>query len=304
MISIVCLSDRAFDATPTHCSISSVPSDCIQYDDVECIKGERAYIYQWAFLGVPCWITFGTIIFIMLSIVHMQMKQESRNSVYQFRRNSMTGQESAPQESSFKNNIMTFFQKCLPIKSLAAEEEEENISPLQQELMRRASRASHASQRRKRVVVTQAYLYICAFFIGQVFFFSAAIMNQKEGGATFAALLLREIFYPLQGLLNVYVYTHQHVASLRRCNPGHSWFSAFLSIIRNGGDHDELARWRQMRRSAIAVSFDSDSRSRDTSCWGFFGRYKDFVQNRKSKKMPDFQKNPTSRSRLHKTTCR
>lgn len=108
----------------------------------------------------------------------MQVKQESRNSVYQFRRNSMTGQESTPQESSFKNNIMTFFQKCLPIKSRAAEEEEEeeeNISPLQQEFMRRASRALHASQRRKRVVVTQAYLYIGAFFIGQVFFFSAAI---------------------------------------------------------------------------------------------------------------------------------
>lgn len=121
-------------------------------------------------------------------------------------------------------------------------------------------------------------------------------MNQKEGGATFAALLLREIFYPLQGLLNVYVYTYQHVASLRRCNPEHSWFSAFLSIIRNGGDHDELARWRQMRRSAIAVSLDSDSH-RDSSCWGFFRRCKDSVQNRKSKKSSD--KNPTSRSRLH-----
>lgn len=215
----------------------------------------------------------------------MQVKQESRNSVYQFRRNSMTGQESAPQESSFKNNIMTFFQKCLPIKSRAAEEEEEeNISPLQQEFMRRASRALHASQRRKRVVVTQAYLYICAFFIGQVFFFSAAIMNQKEGGATFVALLLREIFYPLQGLLNVYVYTYQHVASLRRCNPEHSWFSAFLSIIRNGGDHDELARWRQMRRSAIAVSLDSDYH-RDSSCWGFFRRCKDSVQNREVKEI-------------------
>lgn len=68
LISIVCLSDRAFDATPTHCSIASDPPDCIQYDDVECIKGERAYIYQWAFLGVPCWIVFFTIIFIMLSI--------------------------------------------------------------------------------------------------------------------------------------------------------------------------------------------------------------------------------------------
>lgn len=236
----------------------------------------------------------------------MQIKQESRNNVYQFRRNSITRPESAQQELGFKNKMKTFFQKCLPSKSRAAEDE--NISPLEQEFMRRASRALHASQRRKRVVVTQAYLYICAFFIGQVFFFSAAIMNQKEGGATFAALLLREIFYPLQGLLNVYVYTYQHVASLRRCNPEHSWFSAFLSIIRNGGDHDELARWRQMRRSAIAVSFDSDS-----SCLAFFRRCKDCVQNRKSKKIIDFEnKNrvqqndlgPTSRvSRCNSGSC-
>lgn len=227
----------------------------------------------------------------------MQIKQESRNNVYQFRRNSMTRPESAQQELGFKNKMKTFFQKCIPSKRRAAEEE--NISPLEQEFMRRASRALHASQRRKRVVVTQAYLYICAFFIGQVFFFSAAIMNQKEGGATFAALLLREIFYPLQGLLNVYVYTYQHVASLRRCNPEHSWFSAFLSIIRNGGDHDELARWRQMRRSAIAVSFDSDSHS-GSSCGAFFRRCKECIQSRKSKKMSDIQKADTSRvSRLH-----
>ena len=160
--------------------------------------------------------------------------------------NSISTNLNPPEEGLLKKAIgkVKSILRCTSPNEVLAREP----GPLEANMLRRASRAENASRRREREVKTQAYLYIFAFFIGQIFFFVAAIMNQQKGNASFEFIILRDFFYPLQGLINIFVYTYPHVNSLRRSNSDYSWLSAFLSTILSGGDHDQLASWRQMRR--------------------------------------------------------
>jgi hypothetical protein len=65
---VICLADDSFNATPTHCTVTSFPQECIEDNEIECIKGKRSYIYQWAFVAVPSFAVFLTIVYVMISV--------------------------------------------------------------------------------------------------------------------------------------------------------------------------------------------------------------------------------------------
>ena len=59
--------------------------------------------------------------------------------------------------------------------------------------------------------------------------------------------MLSRTFFPLQGFFNLLVYTYPHVSAYRRSR-NVSWFNAFKSIIKKGGDNDEHNALRAPRR--------------------------------------------------------
>jgi len=101
-----------------------------------------------------------------------------------------------------------------------------------------------------RVVVVQALLYILAFLSSVVF--SAAVRIIESGGkpVPFAVYVLSRVFTPLQGFLNILVYTRPHVSSRRNQNPECSWLTAFWETIKSGGDNDTAGQSRRGRHKA------------------------------------------------------
>ena len=66
-------------------------------------------------------------------------------------------------------------------------------------------------------------------------------------------VILGKFFYPLQGALNVLLYTRPHVANELSRNPNMSWWGAFKKVIKSGGD-DGAERTNRLRRgSAVPV---------------------------------------------------
>ncbi len=72
---------------------------------------------------------------------------------------------------------------------------------------------------------------------------------KMHGPSTFTVDLLFSLIFPLQGVLNVFALTRPFVLTLLRRNREYSWLKAFWTIIKSGGDEDQLCFRR--RRSSV-----------------------------------------------------
>jgi hypothetical protein len=71
-------------------------------------------------------------------------------------------------------------------------------------------------------------------------------------------LVLVQLFNPLQGMLNILVFTRPHVAKERTKNPSLSWWGAFKKVVASGGDDDD-ERTNRLRRGVMAAAASARS---------------------------------------------
>ena len=234
------------------CTMVAYPADCLTNDDVECIRGEKAFLYYNISYGIVG-ITFSVIFGIFVSVAWMVVRQERRNRRY----TTFDVANSASEEGGgIKGCMARSLRRLLRKSDLPTR----NDGPLAAALRRRTSRTGRASRRREKEAKTQAFLYIFGFFVPYIFVIVSAIRRQMGYEESFILGLLIAVFNPLQGLTNIFVYTFPHVAALRRSNSGYSWWKAFRITIISGGDHDDMESWRQMRRGSM-------TRSTNNSCF-------------------------------------
>ena len=105
----------------------------------------------------------------------------------------------------------------------------------------RSIRQSHQENKTEQEMVIQAICYVAA--ITYTFGFSARISEQLTGSVAFPLLVIARITNPLQGALNILIYTRLHVSRLRT-NQNISWRRAFWRVISSGADHDSASSLR------------------------------------------------------------
>lgn len=88
-------------------------------------------------------------------------------------------------------------------------------------------------------------------------------------------LVLVRLFNPLQGMLNILVFTRPHVAKERTKNPSLSWWGAFKKVVASGGDDDD-ERTNRLRRGVMAAA--ASARSAANNSW--FARCTSFCNNK------------------------
>lgn len=93
----------------------------------------------------------------------------------------------------------------------------------------------------------QAVWYIGAFMITYIFSHIALIMDNKGGSGSFVVLFIAKTLQPLQGLLNIFVYTRPYVKKLRQGDITKTYLQAFIAVVLSGGDDD---RDQAQRRGA------------------------------------------------------
>ena len=100
----------------------------------------------------------------------------------------------------------------------------------------------------QKEVLTQACLFILAMVTSLLFSTITRTCEAFTGELPFWSFLIARILYPMQGLLNILVYTRPHVISVRKRSPHYSWRKAFWIVVQRGGDHGGLIASRRQRR--------------------------------------------------------
>uniref|UniRef100_A0A7S3PYL0 Uncharacterized protein n=1 Tax=Chaetoceros debilis TaxID=122233 RepID=A0A7S3PYL0_9STRA len=92
----------------------------------------------------------------------------------------------------------------------------------------------------RKETILQAFLYVGSFCISYCSTWVYVILvlaDADMGKFTQATIeIVTAISYPIQGLLNIIVYTRPKVASLRRKYPNCSWLMAFYVVVKEGGE--------------------------------------------------------------------
>jgi len=236
-----CLLVGGINPVQQHCSMSAYPSDCLTRDDIECIRGENTFLYYSIGYGIVG-VAFCIICGIFLSIALAVVRQEIKNRGYMaFGRNS-----SSNAEGTGAGGVMARIRLRLSSGHIDGSSHHED-GPLAIALRNRSTITGRASFRRETEAKNQAFLYMFGFFITHIFEIIFHIRRHLGYEDEYIWCLLTAVLSPLQGLTNIIVYTHPHVAALRRSHTDYSWWKAFRITIISGGDHDEMARWRQTR---------------------------------------------------------
>jgi len=128
-------------------------------------------------------------------------------------------------------------------------------------------------------VVVQALFYMGCFFITYIFSLISRIIQIQGSPVPYTLILLGRFFFPLQGFLNIMVYTRPHIVSLRRNNPEYSWFKAFVVVFRAGGDNDSVG---QHRRSVTPRASNAEIKRRQELVERDFNRRMELMQRRSS----------------------
>eukprot|EP00551_Chaetoceros_affinis_P006728 CAMPEP_0203674902 /NCGR_PEP_ID=MMETSP0090-20130426/17887_1 /ASSEMBLY_ACC=CAM_ASM_001088 /TAXON_ID=426623 /ORGANISM="Chaetoceros affinis, Strain CCMP159" /LENGTH=358 /DNA_ID=CAMNT_0050540901 /DNA_START=27 /DNA_END=1104 /DNA_ORIENTATION=+ len=106
-------------------------------------------------------------------------------------------------------------------------------------LAARLSRPSRASLQRRKEISKRAIAYI----IGYLLTYTPSCCYRvwefyASDGAPYTLQILSRVFFPLQGLLNIIIYTFPHVLSRYDANNDYSWIRAFWEVVKSGGDKD------------------------------------------------------------------
>jgi len=92
-----------------------------------------------------------------------------------------------------------------------------------------------------REITKQALLYIGSFWLSYGWMLFRHIYIAIANKTSFTLAILNNIFFPLQGFLNMFIFCRPHIVSLQKRYPGeYTWFRAFQLVLKSGGDSCHL----------------------------------------------------------------
>jgi len=121
------------------------------------------------------------------------------------------------------------------------------------------SKISKQEEKRMQHIRNRAYAftlgYIFTYFFGSMYRLTEMYGRSEP---SFAIVLLSCITIPLQGLINMMIYTYPHVEAYYRNHSGQnciiSWILAFCHVVKSGGDSDTKITRRLSQRRGRPIS--------------------------------------------------
>jgi len=154
---------------------------------------------------------------------------------------------SAPSTSQPAASTPAIFQ---PTASTSAPSQQETVSSDAE------ARADILRRLFLKETTIQALLYTGAFFlcygsfvIPSMLIISGVSMSVRTQ-AFFAFAYV--VFYPLNGLFTILIYTRPDVVNLRRGNPEYSWLRAFAMVLKDGGKKDDSSILQEVEQNQIS----------------------------------------------------
>jgi hypothetical protein len=251
---------HSYNPSGTSCWIESRPLGCKTNPDVECESIGNPVILKSISFGIPFYFVFFANCFILGVIWHKVYSQsQARKKHYRMQswaapsrrpedQEETQGPQTQTQEKSSDKGCSHFL--CLSSCAKSPHQQQQDLSS-ESPLAARLARPSRAMVQRMREISIRAAAYIIGFLITYIFSIVYRFWQLQEGEVPFFIIILARFFYPLQGFLNVLIYTSPHVESFRRNHDQCSWLRAFLEVIKSGGDSDDTRAGKTNHRNSL-----------------------------------------------------
>lgn len=228
---------------------------------------QYAFKYQWIFTAGPILLCFLTNVVIMFMIIwSMFLLQRNLNKL----RNQWRSSTSQPPSiRSRMSNRMSQARRSV-ISTISSFRSSYNSNNIPEEdgsarsstfVSRRPMRGSILIQQQEteRNLQMQAILYIAAFLLTYIFSYIHRILYQRNGSSPFVLIMLSRIFRPMQGFLNILIYTRIKVARLRSTTD-YSRIKAFFIVVTSFDDRDDHDNHRRDDGGDAETGNDSEAK--------------------------------------------
>jgi hypothetical protein len=244
------------------CWIAPEPLRCHGRDDIDCIRGEDAYIYAWVYAGIPLFLNFMYITYAMW-MIYMKVKEVSLGS----QRWSIGMIDASIVSSSIGVEAIPWLDKSLTDGSTRSQ-----ISEI---TSRRGSISlndrSRYSERTKEAAL-QCFLYVIAYVATRMLSFIVVLIEMFGGTAPFYVLLIENVLLPLRGFANVFIFLRPRIQSIQKSTEMFYLTAAYHSVF----NYDEVrqrlnepvfspASAREGSRPTIETCSTSDSFRKSTA---------------------------------------
>ena len=255
-ISIFIVTTKNYNPSGVVCWVEDDPVGCQDDPEVECKSFGNIIIVKYFAAAAPLLVFF--LSSVILTVLWCTLRKQIRMG--QAKRYSWAlSPNSADQSNSHEDQIEDIensrLSRCYHsyiacISAFMKNSRDSNqcaSSPLADHL----SRPSRSQIERLREVTHRGIAYIIGYQLTYGFSGIYRIIDTYAPyPPPFAIIFLSRFFIPLQGLFNVFIYTHSHVTSYRRNHSGVSWLKGLWEVIKSGGDSDQL-RTRANRRESL-----------------------------------------------------
>jgi hypothetical protein len=276
------------------CWIAPEPLRCHRRDDVDCIRGENAYIYAWVYCGIPLILLCLYIVYSM-GMIYMQVKQVSRRAekwslgmVGASIRSNTSRLEATQWSDRNINDVSTRSQTSELASKRGSISQRGSISGNDNRVRSRYSE-------RTKEAAWQAFLYVIAYAVTHIWAF--IVFNIELGGGTnpFYLLFIENFFWPLQGFANVFIFLRPRIQAIQKSSPEMFFFTAAYHSVFH---YDEVRR-KSSKPMSTRARPDEGSLSKNAMNYGSGSFQKSTGEESDAFSLPRQQKEDSSQQVIH-----
>jgi hypothetical protein len=266
-MSLVIVTTNNYNVSGGICWIAPKPLNCMDDPNLECTS--KGNVHTLKFLACFPFIFVFIANCIIMSMIGKAVFEQFKRS-QNHRLSWIQGPSSQREERThpeIESRSCSFYNYCLRLLESSREnlacrrasapstrrnsavDEDETDCPINAY----RNRKSHAFLKTQKEISNRAFAFIIGYLMTYFFsilYRSIQIVTNTE--PPFVIMYLARLFYPMQGLFNVLIYTYPHVNSCRQDHIEYSWFRAFYEVVKSGGDSDQI-RTRRKRRGSIRL---------------------------------------------------
>jgi hypothetical protein len=236
------------------CWIAAEPLRCHRRDDVDCIRGEDAYIYIWLYTGIPQTLVFNYINYSMFMIYKKVKEVSSRAEKWTM---GTAGGSTLSNPSLLEGTLSS--DRKISNKSLHNRPSGSAVVSYRGSISGNDNRGSSRYAERTKEAAWQAFLYVNAYFVTHIWSSIVGMIELGGGTVPFSLLLIQNFFWPLQGFANVFIFLRPRIKSIQKRSPEIYYFTAAYHSVFH---YDEV---RQRATESVFSPARPDEESRPKS---------------------------------------
>jgi hypothetical protein len=210
------------------CWIAPEPLRCHRRDGVDCIRGEDAYLFIWLYSGIPDLLLLLYITYSMY-MIYMKVKEVSRKAE--------------------KWSIATVSASIIAKSSQTLDATSQRGSIVGNN--NQEGRSRYAA--RTKEAAWQAFLYVMAYVVTHAWTFTVVLIEQSGGTSPFFVVFIQNLFWPLQGFVNVFIFLRPRINSIQKSSPKMRYFiAAYHSVFLYDEVRRRSLKWTPARPAKVS----------------------------------------------------